>query len=81
MCPNLTKVAEIVLCLPVSNACPVQGASKVELMKTSSRNRLQNDMLQGLLQIQINGPELRTKKWDHLMRVSVQSWRDIKSRR
>ena len=50
LCPNLTKFAEVVLSLPV------RGAGKIKLIKTNARNLMKNDMLQGLLQMQINGP-------------------------
>lgn len=45
MCPNLTKVVEIVLTVSVSNAWSQRGASKVKLVKTDLRNTLKNDML------------------------------------
>lgn len=38
-CPILTSIAEIVLTLPVSNAWPERGASKVKIIKTDLRNR------------------------------------------
>ena len=81
LCPNLTRIAEIVLALPVSNAWPERGASKVKLIKTSSRNLLKNDMLQGLMQIQINGPPICTKPCDKLIHNCVKSWQEAKPRR
>ena len=72
--PNLTKIVEIVLCIPVSNAWPERGASKVRLVKTNMRNRLGNNMLQCLLQIGINGPELCSSKADELVKASVDVW-------
>ena len=68
LCPNLIKIAESVVALPVSNAWPERGASKVKLIKTSARNLLKNDMLQGLLQIQINGPTLCSESCDELIK-------------
>jgi predicted patatin/cPLA2 family phospholipase len=38
-CPILTNIAEIVLTVPVSNAWPERGASKVKIIKTNLRNR------------------------------------------
>ena len=55
--PDLTKVAEIALALPVSNAWPERGACKLKLMKTRLRNRLSNKMLNYLMQVSINGKQ------------------------
>lgn len=60
MCPFLTKVVELVLKMPLSYAWPERGASKVKIIKTDLRNRLKTDMLNGLLHIAVNGPELCT---------------------
>jgi hypothetical protein len=49
MCPKLTRLAELVLTIPVSNAWSEKGASKVKIIKTDLRNRLKNDMLEGLM--------------------------------
>jgi hypothetical protein len=38
MCPKLTRLAELVLTIPVSNAWPEKGASKVKIIKTDLRN-------------------------------------------
>ena len=42
---------------------------------------MKNDMLQGLLQIQINGPPLCTKLCDELIRNCVKAWQEAKPRR
>jgi hypothetical protein len=47
MCPKLTRLAELVLMIPVSNAWSEKGASKVKIIKTDLRNHLKNDMLEG----------------------------------
>jgi hypothetical protein len=39
MCPILTNIVEIILTVPVSNAWPERGASKVKIIKTNLRNR------------------------------------------
>jgi hypothetical protein len=81
MCPYLTKVVELVLTMPLSNAWPERGASRVKIIKTDLRNRLKNDMLNGLLQIAVNGPELCTEKCDGLVSDAVDRWITAKKRR
>jgi len=71
MCPKLIKVVEIVLTVPVSNAWPERGASKVKLVKTNLRNKLKNDKLDGLLHISVNGPEIGSQLCDELVRETV----------
>ena len=53
-------IAEIPLTLPVSNAWPKRGASALKLVKSHLRSKLQNDMLQCLLHVKINGPDAKT---------------------
>ena len=72
--PNLTKIIEMILCIPVSNAWPERGASKVRLVKTNMQNRLGKNMLQCLLQIGINEPELCSSKADELVKAYVDVW-------
>lgn len=72
--PVLTKIVENILSIPVSNAWPERGASKVKLIKTDLRNKLKNDMLDGLLQITINGPDACSDQADKLVEKAVQNW-------
>ena len=51
---NMIVVAEI----RVSNAWPERGASALKLVKSRLRSRLKNDMLQCLLHVKINGPDV-----------------------
>lgn len=81
MCPYLTKVVEITLTMPLSNAWPERGASKVKIIKTDLRNRLKNDMLNGLLHIAVNGPDLCTEESDGLVTTAVNKWLTDKKRR
>lgn len=60
--PYFSRIGETVLSLPVSNAWPERGASKIKLIKTRLRNQMKNDILNSLLNISINGPELFSKK-------------------
>ena len=54
--PLLLYIAEVVVSLPVSNAWPERDASAGKNVKTCLRSRLQNDMLQAILAVGINGP-------------------------
>jgi hypothetical protein len=69
MCPKLTRLAELVLMIPVSNAWPEKGASKVKIIKTDLRNRLKNDMLEGLMHLTVNGPDICTDQCDDLTKI------------
>jgi hypothetical protein len=71
MCPKLTRLAELVLTIPVSNAWSEKGASKVKIIKTDLRNRLKNDMLEGLMHLTVNGPDICTDQYDDLITSSI----------
>jgi hypothetical protein len=78
MCPNLTKVVELILTLPVSNAWPERGASNVKIIKTDLRNIFKNDMLNGLLHVAFNGPDLCSEECDLLVTKYVKWLKDKK---
>ena len=69
--PCISMIAEIALALPVSNAWPERGASKIKLIKNRLRSRLKNDLLNSLLQISLNGPQVFTKESDDLIKRAV----------
>jgi hypothetical protein len=83
ICPKLTRLAELVLTIPVSNAWSEKGASKVKIIKTDLRNRLKNDMLEGLMHLTVNGPDIHvcTDQYDDLITSSIKNWLQTKSRR
>lgn len=74
-------IAEIALALPVSNAWPERGASKIKLIKNRLRSRLKNDLLNSLLQISLNGPQVFTKESDDLIKRAVKVWMTVKKRK
>ena len=57
--PELLCLAEVCMSLPVSNAWPEHGASAVKQLKTRLRSSLKGDMLESLMHITINGPEVQ----------------------
>lgn len=69
------------LSTPVSNAWPERGASCVKRVKTRFRSTLENDMLQLLLQVSINGPANGTNNSKGLIERSVKAWSTAKNRR
>ena len=79
--PCISKIAEVALTLPVSNAWPKRGTSKIKLIKSRLRSRLKNDLLNSLLQISINGPDVFSKENDDVIRRAVQLWMKVKKRK
>lgn len=77
--PLLNSFAECCLPISISNAWPERGASTLKCIKTRLRSTLQNDMLQGL--IQVNGPPLHSDQCKELVRDSVQLWLRQKKKR
>ena len=57
MCPNLHKLANICLCLPVSTASVERSFSQMKLIKSRLRSRLSEISLTQLMKIAIEGPE------------------------
>ena len=55
---NMIVIPEIALTLPVSNDWPERGVIALRLVKSRLRSRLKNDMLQCLLHVKINGPDV-----------------------
>ncbi|XP_053389806.1 zinc finger protein 862-like [Mercenaria mercenaria] len=79
--PILSDLADILLSLPVSNAWPERGASAVKRIKTRLRSSLKNDMLQVLMNVSINGPEVSSNECDEVCKASVKLWLSKKKRK
>lgn len=60
--PKLVDFAEISMSAPVINAWPEHGASALKRLKTRFRSRLNSDLLNALIQINLNGPPVRSPK-------------------
>ena len=78
--PCNAKICEVALALPVSNAWPERGTSKIKLVKNRLGSRLKNDLLNSLLQISINGPDIFSKESDDMIRKTVKMWMKVKKR-
>ncbi|KAK3745838.1 hypothetical protein QZH41_004302 [Actinostola sp. cb2023] len=70
--PGLLRIAEVCLSLPVSNAWPERGASAVKRLKTRLRSSIKNDMLEALMHVTINGPDV--SECGHLIEATVKKW-------
>ena len=57
MCPNLHKLANICLSLPVSTASVEHSFSQMKLIKSRLRSRLSEISLTQLMKIAIEGPD------------------------
>lgn len=79
--PALVQIAEVCLSMPVSNAWPERGCSALKRVKTRLRSRLSVEMLQTLLAISINGPNVGTPECESLVTSAVDLWESQKKRR
>ena len=77
--PELLRLAEVCMSLPVSNAWPERGASAVKRLKPRLRSSLKGDMLESLMHITINGPEVQ--ECESLVKKAVKKWHEVKARR
>ena len=64
--------AEVGLSLPCSNAWPETGGSVINITRTKFRNRLNNEMLNSLIQVSINGPE--SNQCSDVVKSAVDNW-------
>jgi len=78
---ELLFIAETAITLPVSNAWPERGASALKIVKNRCRSRLQNDILEAMLHVKINGPSLGSPKMESLVKQAVETWLSQKNRK
>jgi len=57
----MITVLEALLAIPVSNAWPERGASRVKLVKNHLRNLVKEYMLNSLMHISLNGPKVMSE--------------------
>ena len=55
---EVLKLAEIGAVIPVSNAWPERGASSMKHIKIRLRSCLKSDLLNALMQVAVNGPQV-----------------------
>ena len=78
---ELPLIAEAAITLPVSTAWPERGASVLKIVKNRCRSRLQNDMLEAMFHVKINGPALGSPKMESLLKQAVEKWLSKKNRK
>ena len=80
--PGMLRIAEVSLSLPVSNAWPERGASAIKRIRMRMRSRIKDDnMLEALMQISIDGPKVKELECTGVVKESVQQWLKEKPRR
>ena len=75
--PNLCKLAQICLILPVSTADCEQAFSTMKRVKTPLRNSLNTKILDALLRIPIEGPDMS----DFDFELALNNWAKLRNRR
>ena len=75
--PNLCKLAQICLILPVSTADCERAFSTMKRVKTPLRNRLNTKILDALLRIRIEGPDMS----DFDFELALNNWAKLRNRR
>ena len=78
---ELLLIAEAAITLPVSTAWPERGASALKIVKNRCRRRLQNDMLEAMFHVKINGPALGSPKMESLLKQGVEKWLSKKKKK
>ena len=79
--PVITKLADVIHSAHITNAWPERGASALKRIKTKSRNRLSQKMLNAHLQVSINGPEPGTREALEVINKAKEMWVAAKPRR
>ena len=64
---KVVQLAKIACITPVTNAWPERGASAIKRIKSRTRSTMRNDLLNALLQISINGPEMNSSDANKLI--------------
>ena len=75
---ELLFIAEAAITLPVE--WPERRASALTTVKTRSRSSLQNDILEAMLHVKVNGPGMERPKMESLVKESVETWLSKKNK-
>ena len=70
----MISVVEALLVIPVSNAWPERGTSKVKLIKNHLKSLLKWDMLKSLVHFSLNGPSITSEEGQQVIKDSMVSW-------
>ena len=75
--PEMLKLINIMLTLPVGTATVERSLSQMKMIKTRLRNRLNGTNLKRLMQIAIEGPEMKLVDFDEVLDVFRENNRRI----
>ena len=75
--PNLSKLAQVFMALPISTADCERGFSTMKIIKTRLRSQMSNVTLNQCMRISMEAPALDTFDFD----TAVNSWSALKKRR
>ena len=75
--PNLVKLAQLALILPLQTADVERGFSAQNLTKTANRNRMEAETLDSLMTISVEGPSVESYDFNK----AVLLWKGKKERR
>ena len=75
--PEMFKLIQIILCLPVGTATVERSFSQMKMVKTRLRNRLSDENLPRLMRIAIEGPELESVNFEDILDIFKESNRRI----
>ena len=75
--PEMFKLLDILLTLPVGTASVECSFSQMKLVKTRLRNRITDDNLARLMRIAIEGPELTVVDFDKILDIFKEKNRRI----
>ena len=65
--PSIIELAKIATIVPVTNAWPERGGSAIKRIKSRTRSAMKNDLLNALLHVSMNGPQVNSKEADDLI--------------
>ena len=72
--PFLLGLVLKLMSLPLSNAWPERGFTKMKLLKDRLQSQRSNKTLEALMGTTINGPEVHTPECDTLINLCMQTW-------
>ncbi|CAH3139715.1 unnamed protein product [Porites lobata] len=79
--PMLYKIAQLCTMMPVSNAYPERGVSTLWRVKTCVRSHMENDLLEALMHVFINGPAVSSKEGSKIIDRAVKQWSQVRRRK
>ena len=79
--PNITRLAVAAAVIITSTAANERGFSDMKLHKTRLRSTMQNETLEQLMRISLEGPDIGTPEFEEYLERAVELWSGKKDRR